>query len=63
MTEEAKNLVCEWLVIRGVDLYTFGWALAGGGGGGGLFFAPLRTQELLVGITKFKQRSIDLEIG
>ena len=30
---------------------------------GGLFFAPppLRTQELQVGFTKFKQRSIDLE--
>ena len=28
--------------------------------GGGLFFAPLRTQELLMGFTKFKRRSIDL---
>ena len=27
----------------------------------GVFFTPLGTQELLVGFTKFKERSIDLE--
>ena len=29
--------------------------------GGGYFAPPLRTQEVLVGFTQFKRRSIDLE--